>query len=309
MDRLHWASRRVETLQGLHGRLGRAPLRAIRAEDGTLKFAWPFEPGGAIETVLIPSGRGRSTVCVSTQRGCRRGCLFCATGRDSRAQNLTPDEVELQVARAVVAADAFGLPVPRNLVFMGMGEPLDNFRAVQTALERLVDPRGWAFAPRHVTVSTVGPSVRAIERTAAWPGRLAWSLHSAIDRVRQRLVPTARHPVRELAEAFGRVVRHRNQPLFVELTLLEGENDDLFHADAALALFADFPREVRFNLLPVNPTGAEFRPPAPERVERFQARLMAGGRRALIRRARGRDRDAACGQLGSLRTLPGWPGS
>jgi 23S rRNA (adenine2503-C2)-methyltransferase len=277
-------------------------LRAVptgAAEDGTLRFARSVEPAGTYETVLIP-GRGRSTVCVSVQVGCRRACAFCATGTMGLQANLPPDEIVRQVAMAARQAGQRGLPPLRNVVFMGMGEPLDNAKSVGAALALLTDPAGWALAPRHLTISSVGPSPRAVALARDWPGRIAWSLHAADDEVRRRLVPTARHPVAELARAFTELVDARRQPLFVEMTLIDGLNDAPELADRAAALFAGRSRTVRFNLLPVNPTGAEFRPSPPERVAAFRDRLRARGFFAMVRRARGGDRGAACGQLVTL---------
>jgi len=213
---------------------------------------------------------------------------------------LTADEIVAQVDRAGEIVRSQRMPTLRNIVFMGMGEPLDNAAAVQRALSTLVDPRGRAFAPRHITVSTVGPSVRAVALTNGWPGRLAWSLHAADDDLRRRLIQTARESVGELARAFAARVDARNQPLFVEMTLIDGLNDSPEHAVQAARLFRHGPRRVRFNLLPVNPTDGVHRASPPDRVEAFRDRLRALGFFAMIRRPRGRDRRAACGQLVTL---------
>ena len=133
---------------------------------------------------------------------------------------------------------------------MGMGEPLDNWPAVQRAIDVLTDDRAFGFGARHVTVSTVGPTPRSIARLADCPVRIAWSLHAARDSTRRELVQTQRHSVTELLRAFSDLFRNRKDPLFVELTLIDGVNDRVEDAEAILRLFEGFPSEVRFNALP-----------------------------------------------------------
>ncbi len=267
--------------------------RAV-AGDGTTKLLLALADGARIESVLIP-GRTRTTLCVSTQVGCVRGCTFCLTATMGLARNLEPHEIAAQLWVALQAAEQ---PI-RNVVFMGMGEPLDNAAAVRTALDVLVD--GFRIGPRHITVSTVAPTPKAVAQLEGWPAQIAWSLHAADDVVRRRLIPTARHDVAALRDAFAAVSRARGSALFVEVALIEGVNDRVEHADAIARLFADFPTEVRINLLPMNPIGDKglgTSPPAD--VAAFQARLMASGYLCLVRRARGADERAACGQLVTL---------
>ncbi len=272
------------------------------AKDGTRKFRFSGAEG-SWEAVLIPTP-SRSTVCISTQVGCRRGCAFCATGTLSRPTNLSLSAIIHQVWFALRRSRELGAPPVRNIVFMGMGEPLDNLRRVEAALERLTDGRLWGFGPRHVTVSTVAPSPKAVARMKNWPARIAWSLHAAEDQKRRRLVASQRHSVQALAAAF----RVLERPLFVEMTLIDGLNDAGEDAEAAARLFEGFGQEIRFNLLPVNPT--EVRPgfarPTEARVEGFAAVLRAAGHRVMIRRPRGDDEAAACGQLV---TIPGRGGA
>lgn len=257
--------------------------------------------GGAdeVEAVVIPN-RSRSTACVSVQVGCRRACAFCATGQMGLRRSLGPDLIIAQVACAARIARQHDLPTIRNVVFMGMGEPLDNPKATRRALDVLTEPGGWAFAPRHVTVSSVGPSVRAVRLARDWPCRIAWSLHAADDTTRRALIPTARASVAELAAAFLDLVQARRQPLFVEISLIDGVNDAPRDADLAARLFAGHERRVRFNLLPVNPTGSGHQPSPRNRAEAFRDRLRERGFFAMIRRARGQDGRAACGQLVTL---------
>lgn len=299
----------ADLADGLRRRLREAvapipiPIRNIRrARDGTTKLLLGLPGGGSVETVLIPE-KSRTTLCVSSQVGCVRGCRFCLTATMGLERNLEVAEIMAQVLVGLEQAAALELPPLRNLVFMGMGEPLDNWAAVRRALDTLVDGRGFGFGPRHVTVSTVGPSPRAIERLAHCPTRIAWSLHAARDGVRRSLVASQRASVHALREAFKHLFESRKDPLFVEITLMDGVNDTLEDARAALELFRDFPSEVRFNLLPMNPTDRGYRPSAPRAVALFLDTLRDGGHFALTRTPRGQDASAACGQLAVLGEL------
>lgn len=274
---------------------------SIRAEvvasDDTKKLLLGLADGRAVETVLIPAS-GRTTLCVSSQVGCARACTFCLTATMGLVRSLSAAEIVGQVHAAIAR---WPEQRPRNLVFMGMGEPLDNLAEVERAIRILTDHRAYAFGPRHITVSTVGPSPKAVRAAQDLPGRLAWSLHAADDELRRRLVPTTKHPVAELYRAFHEVALHRRQPLFVELTLIDGVNDRGSDAAAAVALFADFPGEVRFNLLPMNPIGSsDLRPSPRAQVEAFQAALIGAGRFTTVRLERGADARSACGQLAVL---------
>jgi 23S rRNA (adenine2503-C2)-methyltransferase len=191
-------------------------------------------------------------------------------------------------------------PPLRNVVFMGMGEPLDNLRQVETAVDAMTDTRLWGIGPRRVTVSTVGPSVAAVERVGPWAVHLAWSLHAARDDVRTSLVPTQSASVEAIADAFRR--HRRSRPPFVEITLVDGMNDGDDDADAAARLMSGFDAQVRFNLLPVNPNPGGHRPPPPSRIDAFASVLRRHGHRVMVRRARGDDLAAACGQLVVLRS-------
>lgn len=267
-----------------------------RSTDGTSKLRLRLEDGARIETVLIPE-RTRTTVCISTQVGCGRGCMFCLTSTMGMMRNLEAEEIVHQVVEARRRAPALGLPEVRNVVLMGMGEPLDNHRAVARALGLLTDNEALGVGARHVTVSTVGPSPAAIARTSGWPGQLAWSLHAARPEVRRRLIPTARHSPEALRDAFQARLSGRRRPtLFVEIALIDGVNDQEVDAAAAAALFEGSDLEVRFNLLPMNPgnTRGLFTSPRAEAMKEF---LQSRGYFCSIRRARGGDELAACGQL------------
>ena len=271
----------------------------VGARDGTLKLLLRTSPGGAVEAVLIPHLR-RTTLCVSSQIGCVRACRFCSTGRMGLHRNLATEEIVAQVHYAIGVAKRANMPPLRNLVFMGMGEPLDNWASMQAALSILTDARGFGFGPRHVTVSTVGPSPAKIAKLEECTTRIAWSLHAARDPIRRELIPTQRHHVEALADAFIELFRNRKAPLFVEMTLMKGINDEPEDARAAVRLFANFPTEVRFNLLPMN-LGVEGWDPSPiARVTAFERILRDAGHFAMVRSPRGADQKAACGQLATL---------
>lgn len=273
-----------------------AVWRRSVAADGTAKLALRLEDGATIETVVIPElgGSGRATLCVSSQVGCARGCRFCVTATMGLSRNLRLEELLGQVHLGLAYARQRGWTL-RNLVFMGMGEPLDNLQNVRGALDALTDHRGYGFAPKHVTLSTVAPRVTAVERLQGWPARLAWSLHAATPQVRARLVPAPHPPVQAIACAFARVCASDRRPLFVEMTLMDGLNDRPSDMAAAVDLFADFPTEVRFNLIAMNPGRSELT--ASHRTLECQAQLRAAGYFCSVRRPRGVDADAACGQL------------
>lgn len=272
------------------------------ASDGTTKLLLRLHDGHAVECVLIPE-RTRTTLCVSSQVGCRRGCGFCLTATMGLVRNLAAWEIVAQV-HAALGAQA-GLPPLRNLVFMGMGEPLDNPVAVEAALTVLTDSRGYGFGPRHVTVSTVAPSPAAVARAQDWPGRLAFSLHSAHDALRRSLIRSQRFDTQALTEAALAVCAHRAQPLFVEIALMDGINDGPEDARRAAQLMRQDAVEVRFNLLPMNPVaGSPYRASPPERAEAFAEVLRDEGFFTMLRRPRGQDAHAACGQLAVLNLAP-----
>jgi 23S rRNA (adenine2503-C2)-methyltransferase len=306
------------------GRLrARAPLpvwsEAERdlAPDGTIKFALSFaehvsdarrlplladgsRPLPArrpvrVETVLIPT-RGRSTVCVSSQVGCTRRCAFCATATLGFARQLEAGEIVLQYALAQAAAPAHA--PARNVVFMGMGEPLDNLDAVLEAIAVLTDEGAPRLAAGHVTVSTSGvlPGLRRF--LASSRAHLALSLNATTDAQRERLMPHTRTwPIGALLEALRvDAAAGSGRRYFIEYVLWDGENDHDEDARRLVALLAGLPAHV--NLIPHNPfPESPLRPAAPARVLAFQQRLTAAGVRALVRQPRGREIAAACGQL------------
>ena len=269
-------------------------LRRALSDDGTIKYVLDLS-GAVVETVLIPSRR-RSTVCVSSQAGCSRRCAFCATATLGFERQLTPAEILIQYAVARADAPA-GAPV-RNVVFMGMGEPLDNLEAVLATVQRLTEPGTPELAAEHVTVSTSGVAPAMERFLRASRARLALSLNATTSAQRQRLMPhTRRWPVRTLLEVLRRDARRApGRRYFIEYVLWDGVNDSAADARRLAQLLAGLPAHV--NLIPHNPfTGSGLRPPAPAVVLRFQQLLSAAGVRCLVRPSRGRDVAAACGQL------------
>ncbi len=285
---------------------GPLPISDSVAADGTRKWLLDVGAGNAVETVFIPEA-GRGTLCVSSQVGCALECAFCSTGRQGFNRNLTTAEIIGQLwhaNRALGAIKASGATagegerVISNVVLMGMGEPLANFDALVPALRLMLDDHGYGLSRRRVTVSTSGivPAMDRLRDTA--PVALAVSLHAPDDNLRDRLVPLNRkYPLRELMAACRRYLEKAPRDFITfEYVLLEGVNDSDAQAHALLKLVRDVPS--KFNLIPFNPfAGSGFRRSRPERVRRFQEILLEAGVVATVRKTRGDDIDAACGQL------------
>ena len=271
--------------------LPRLPADTIQqSSDGTRKYLWRLADGEAIESVLIPSGT-RRTLCVSSQAGCALGCAFCATGRMGFRRNLTPFEIVGQARELVLQSPE---DKPTNVVFMGMGEPLLNWPAVSTALTILNDPAGLGIGARHITVSTVGILPGMLE-LAKRPEqfRLAVSLHAATPERRLALMPIEKkYDLAAVLDA-ARVFRKR---ITFEYVLIAARNDTDSDADALAKLARRLGALV--NLLPLHPGGApDLAPSAAARIRAFRDRLAVQGVEASVRRSRGLDIDAACGQL------------
>jgi len=270
-------------------------IKTVKATDETTKALIELYDGQMIETVIIPSS-ARTTLCVSSQVGCGRACDFCLTATMGLHRNLSCDEIIAQVVTGIRESIRLGFPKVQNIVFMGMGEPLDNPKAVRKSLEILSHDLGLEFAGRRITVSTVGSHEKAILSAGHWPARLAWSLHAARDEVRKVLVPTAKASVQELRDWFMAALR--NRPLFVEMVLIEKINDQVADLEACIELFRESPQEIRINLLPMNFIGrSDLQPSPPEKVLYFRDRLREAGNFCMIRRSRGEEESSACGQL------------
>ena len=277
------------------------PTAAVAEDpDGTVKFAVRLSDGAVIETVAIhhPAGdpdaagarkSARWTICVSSQAGCARGCVFCETGRLGLVRNLTAAEIVQQYA---LAARHLGAQ-PRNVVFMGMGEPLDNLDAVVGAIGVLTCRAGFAVPERRITVSTVGIVPRMDELASRTRANLAVSLHALDSAARLSLLPVARRwPLAELRAAIARAPR----AVLLQWTLIDGVNDRESDAAALVSFCAGL--DVRVNLIPLNPGPiAAQRAPPLERCRAFQKRLADAGVRCLLRLPHGQGVGGACGQL------------
>ena len=273
------------------------------AKDGTRKLLLRTWDGHRIETVVMPMG-DRITQCISSQVGCKIGCDFCLTARMAKRRNLTAAEIVDQVlwgARIVAAPEAEDIPSNRvgNLVYMGMGEPLDNFEAVLDSIRILMDDGGQNYAGRRITVSTSGLAARIPELGHAVPVNLALSLNASNDEVRSRLIPINRkwdiEALIEALEAFPLPPRRR---ITVEYVLLAGVNDSLEDARRLKGLLRNLRGKIKVNLIPFNPwPGAPYGRPAPDDVDRFGSLLRAARFHVTVRYSKGDDIGAACGQL------------
>lgn len=299
--------------------------------DGTQKLVHETQDGRRIESVLIPRASVAEhdvfappeeeaaasggdalpavTQCISSQVGCGMGCAFCASGIAGLKRNLSAEEIVAQVLAARQALQGKGRLA--GLVFMGMGEPLHNYDAVARAISLLSHAEGVGMSPRRMTVSTSG-LVDGIDRLGRDFGGLlglAISIHAPNDAIRSRIMPiNKRHPLGELLAALARYPLRPRRSITVEYTLLEGINDTPQNArELARALR---PIRCKINLIPMNPVaGTPLRAPSPAAVDAFQAQLRAAGLEVFVRKQRGDDIAAACGQLalqGERRKLPVW---
>ena len=280
------------------------------ARDGTIRLVLRASDGGLVESVIIP-GPARTTVCISSQIGCARACTFCETGRLGLVRQMSSAEIvdQVRVARLVWAGrpEADRRAPPRqiqNIVFMGMGEPFDNLSEVLQAIRLLTDPRAFAFAPSRITVSTVGVADKLAAFFQGARAELAVSLNAPDDARRSAIMPiNTRVPLARLREALEETLPAGRRVLF-EYVLFDGFNDAPEDAD----LLADYVAGLRcrVNVIPSNPgPDPALRPPSPDRLAAFIARLAERGVVTLVRRPRGRDVGGACGQLaGALRGSP-----
>jgi 23S rRNA (adenine2503-C2)-methyltransferase len=287
------------------------PLSTLEADGGTTrKTLWRLHDGSLVESVLMRYPT-RATMCVSSQAGCGMACPFCATGQAGLQRNLTTAEIVEQVvsgARSLARNEVPGGPGRiSNVVFMGMGEPLANYRAVMDAVRRMTDPtpEGLGMSARGVTVSTVGlvPRMRQLVDEGI-PVTLALSLHAPDDDLRNELVPiNTRWTVREAVEAAWEYARVTRRRVSIEYAMIKDVNDQAWRAD----LLADVLRSygdwgwVHVNLIPLNPTpGSKWTASRREDEDEFVRRLVAKGVPTTVRDTRGREIDGACGQLAAL---------
>lgn len=269
----------------------------------TTKYRLGLTDGLAVEAVAVPMYGGSYTVCVSSQVGCARGCAFCETGTAGLSRNLTAAEIAGQVTSA---SEALGVRF-RNVVFMGMGEPLDNPEGVFGALETLRDPRGLGYAQERITVCTAGQvdGIRRLRALGLKRLNLSVSLGSARDGLRDRLMPINRiWPLGELAEALAAYPMRRNFALGVNYCLLPGLNDAPEDLDAAAAFVGRLGRAL-VNVIPYNPGRHPIcRSPSEPEIDAFLSGLAARGIPVRRRVEKGRSLQAACGQLGGGQPSP-----
>ncbi len=272
-------------------------------QDGSSKFVLQSRDGQRFETVLLRAKTARTTVCISTQVGCQAGCPFCATSRMGLVRNLTAEELIEQILIAGRVARTEGRRL-RNVVMMGMGEPLHNEEAVYGALMLLLSREFCAMPPRRITLSTVGVPDAMLRLVDRFPAiQLALSLHSARPDVRARIVPWSRRycwdELRDaLRECNRRQIRHREQgPVMIEYVMLSGVND----SDDDLRLLIEYLDQIpaHVNLIPYNaiPDASLWKPTPRSRIDNFAAQLRAAGIFTTIRFSMGTDVQAACGQL------------
>ncbi len=269
------------------------------SKDGTVKWLMGLPGGNAVETVFIPEP-GRGTLCVSSQVGCALNCTFCSTGAQGFARNLTTSEIIGQVwlAAHALGHERNGERRITNVVMMGMGEPLLNFEQVIPALRLMRADLGFGLAARRVTVSTAGLVPRIRDLKEAEDVALAVSLHAPGDELRTEIVPLNRkYPIAELMDACRDYLGgQKKRSITFEYTLLDGVNDSDQHARELVKLLRRLPSKL--NLIPFNPfPGTSYRCSPPKRIEAFQNIVREGGLIATVRKTRGDDIDAACGQL------------
>jgi len=272
--------------------------RIASSTDGTRKLRLRTPDGAAIESVIIPDGR-RRTVCISSQIGCSLECTFCATGRLGFGRNLRAHEILAQWIEAVALLSEIG-ERPTHIVFMGMGEPLLNLSNVIRSIRVLTDPQTGALSPRRITVSTSGIVPRIAELGAETRVRLAISLHATTDEIRNQLVPiNRRFPLEMLLDACRAYPVARRDRISFEYILIRGVNDAPEDAERLCKLLRGLPAKV--NLIPMNEhAGADYRRPDDACIERFAEQLARAHMAVSVRKSRGDDILAACGQLGAL---------
>lgn len=271
------------------------------SQDGTRKWVIRMDGGSSIEMVLIPEG-SRKTLCVSSQVGCALDCSFCSTGKQGFNRNLSAAEIIAQLRVAIRSFGPFDTKDPRrvtNVVFMGMGEPLLNFDNVLAASQLMMDDNAYGLSKRRVTISTAGV-VPAIDRLAGVSDvSLAVSIHAPNDELRNQLVPVnKRYPLQELIASCNNYLRHLNDKrvITVEYTLLKDINDQPEHARQLLKLLRKLP--CKLNLIPFNPfPNSGYEKPSNDAILRFKQIIVNGGIVTTVRKTRGDDVDAACGQL------------
>lgn len=272
------------------------PGERAQSEDGTVKWRLVASDGVAVEAVLIPHAKGRATVCVSSQAGCALACTFCATGLLGAGRDLTVSEIVDQAVLAHREAESAGRRLT-NVVFMGMGEPLQNLPNVLSACREMADPGLLGLSARRIAISTVGwvPGIAEIAKFDL-PVRFALSLHAADDKTRGELMPiNARYPIANVLAACRRYSDITGRRVFIEYLLLDGVNDSPGEARRLAGLLRD--GNFHVNLIEYNATSGPYRGSTRANRDIFAAVLTEHGLEPSLRRSRGADIAAACGQL------------
>jgi 23S rRNA (adenine2503-C2)-methyltransferase len=293
------------------------------APDGTAKLLIKLEKDGLeIESVIIPwDDRSKSTLCISSQVGCKQACTFCATGRMGKLRNLSTGEILAQMHWANKVIRLQEMHPVDNIVFMGQGEPADNAEAVVKAADILIDHSAYQLAPRRVTISTVAPSPESFEELGKASVVLAWSVHASQDELRRELVPTTRHTMGQLRDGLISTLRGRRRSkrlrnVMLEITLLDQINDSIKDATHLVKFCQPLLEQVKgiklvVNLIPWNDIDVSFGPasqyqtPNNERVQEYQKVLQSNGILCYIRTTRGDEENAACGMLTTRKSKEG----
>lgn len=273
-----------------------------RSEDGTIKNAIRLYDGRVVESVLIPVA-DRTTACVSSQVGCSLDCAFCATARLDRMRNLQPDEIFDQVVAIDQQSKAYFDRPLSNIVFMGMGEPLMNYNNVLKAIKKITDASGLGMSPKRITLSTSGlPKLIRKMADDQVQFHLAVSLHSALQSTRESIMPFAQNfPLTDLLSALQHWYVQTKRQVTFEYVVWKGINDDQQHIKALVDFCLRVPSKV--NLIEYNAIGDDaFVQAAPEAIEAYLSALKKARITATIRRSRGKDIDAACGQLANKKS-------
>lgn len=268
------------------------------ASDGTEKYLIQFNEGNSVECVFIPDGH-RGTLCVSSQVGCTLNCSFCSTGKQGFNRNLSTAEIIGQVWQ-VHQARRGKTPQISNVVMMGMGEPLYNYDNVIAAMSIMMDDLGFGLSKRRVTLSTAGvvPQIQALKQDS--DVALAISLHAPTNELRDVLVPlNKKYPIEVLMSVCqNHYPAHSHRSITYEYVMIDGVNDSQKHAKDLIRLFNEYPHALKLNLIPFNPfPGSDYKRSSDEAIKAFRERMLKSGFITTVRRTRGDDIDAACGQL------------
>lgn len=295
-------NKNLRALLGRHFYIPRLKKRAVeKSVDGTRKYLFELMDGNTIESVLIPE-KDHYTLCISSQVGCAQGCRFCLTGKGGLKRDLTMGEIIAQVRD--IQNDINASERLTNIVLMGMGEPLANYENVIAALTVLTDNEyGLRFAVRRITLSTAGDISKLKQLGNDTKVNLAVSLNASDDTTRSRLMPiNRRYPISQLIDACRSYKLAPNRRITFEYILIKGVNDSLEDARRLSRLLA--PLKAKINLIPFNPhPGSEFKRPDDKTVLAFQAELTVKSQTVMVRKSKGRDISAACGQLSGNRKL------